>query len=326
MILSILIQIIIFCFSSVPIDHDKCDREKDKNSNHQNNNNNIKQTFSIDDILRPKALKLHPGFVTSTSPSSSNTHGNMVGFQDRHYRLDIDNYGNPDYHGNRGTIHTRAGSVPKQHSFTAVIKEHIHRQGVEPSVHHKDSPFYLFSSYGPESKSKDRDIYHKGPGFPQSGARISDKFRWDDNVLKGREGVPIPKEQSSHRDEGREAQGQERESPGRRSPSPVESASSCGSASEAGERERRVSVSSPPSSQYNSHSVITPHAEHEGTSPHTAHCHVSSPSEVEYLSLPAMPHPTYPAPHHMPPQPLPGVCLPLPQVCYHTQSKTKSLT
>ncbi len=283
----------------------------------------MKKTFSIDDILKPKALKLHPGFITS--PSTSSIHSNSAsyhGIQDKHYALSI------DYHGNQGTIHSRAGhipggSVPRQQNYTSVIKEHIHRQEGEPPVHHRDSPFHSFRSYGPESQSKDRDIYYKGPGSPQSGLRICDRFKWDENAFKGREALPIQEEPSPHRDEGRESPGresqdsQEEGSLGRRSsePSPVDSSSSFGSA--AGERERRKSVSSPPWTQNSPHSVIK-----QGASPHTAQTHVSSPSEMEYLGLPAIPHPTYPASHHIPPQPLPGVCLPLPQVCDHISFKT----
>ena len=53
----------------------------------------MKKTFSIDDILKPKALKLHPGFVTSTSPSISGIHGNTAGYHsslDKLYPLSID--------------------------------------------------------------------------------------------------------------------------------------------------------------------------------------------------------------------------------------------
>ncbi len=284
----------------------------------------MKKTFSIDDILRPKALKLHPGFVAGTSPSSGDIQGSTAGcqgIQDKQYALSI------HYHHNQTAIHSRAGHIPGgslagQQNYASVIKEHVHRQEGEPPVHHRDSPFYSFRSYGSEFQSKDRHIYYKGPRSPQSGLRICDRFRWDENAFKAREAVPIQKEPSPHRDEGRESSGRESQdsreegSPGRSCQPSPDSSISFGSAAE--EKERRESVSTPPvTSQNNSHSFIKPHAEHEGTSPHTAQSHVSSPSEAEYLGLPTMPHPTYPAPHHIPPQPLPGVCLPLPQVCHH---------
>ena len=304
----------------------------------------MKKTFSIDDILKPKALKLHSGFVTSTSSSTSGVHAHSANYlisQDKHYAMSI------DYHGNQGTIHSRAGqisvgSVPGQHNFTSVIKEHIHRQGVEPPLYQRDSPFYRYSPYNHESMSKEKDICHKRPrsGSPSSKVRMCERFRCEENAFKGREAVsnqgshqawhekqgsPDRKRQDRERQEsqGRESRDiEERESLGKRScqPSP-DSSSSFGPSSE--EKEGRESVSTPSvSSQDNSHSVIKPPVGHEGASPHMTQSHVSSLSEVEYLGLPAMPHPTYPTPHHIQPQPLPGVCLPLPQVCNHISFKT----
>ena len=326
-------------FSSVPMDHNKCDRKQDDNSNQQNNNNNnnAKKTFSIEDILKPKALKLHPGIITNTSPSISGIHGNTAGYhssQVEPYGLSINTHGKKDQYDNRGIIHPTVGTIPAS-GFTSVIKEHVHRQEIEPPVHQRDSQFHSFSPYIHDSLSKEKDNYHKrqGSGFMTSGLRKGERFRWEENTSRGREAwtsLDNHQESDQHRDRERERQdressqesGKEHGSPGRSSqPSPVESASSassCGSA--VGERQESGS----PLNSKNYHWDTKPDALQRPTlssgSPVTTEHH-HSPSEVEYLGLPAIPQPTYPALHQIPLQPLPGVCLPLPQVSDYISSK-----
>ncbi len=269
----------------------------------------MKKTFSIEDILRPKALKLHPGFVTNTSPSTCGIQGITAGchdIKDKQYALSI------DYHCNQGAIHSRAGQIPGlsepgQYNFTSVIREHIHRQSGEASVHKRDSTFHSYSPYRHESNERNND-------------RNNDRFGWDENTSLGREAVSY---QGSHQEVGwhqkqgsLESNSRDRESQDRESQesqeqgrscqaSPVVSASSPRSASPIGKQE---SSSTPPSNQHL-----------------TTENHARSQIEADYLGPNTMPHPTYPAPHHIQPQPLP-VCLPLPQVCIHTQFKTNNLT
>ncbi len=253
----------------------------------------MKKTFSIDDILKPKALKLHPGFITNTSPISSNSHANTADHhitQDKQYGLSIDFHGNRNY--DREIIHSRGGlvSVPGQHSFTSVIREHIHRQGGEAPVH---NTVHSYSPYRHEALSKEKYNYHiKTPssGSPTRGLRMCDTFRWEENAFSGREPRSRHDSQESvqHRDQERERQdiessqesGKENGSPGRSSqPSPAVSTSSSRSASPEGKQD---STSTPPSNQH----LTTEH-------------HARSTIEADYLGLPAMPHPTYPAPHHI---------------------------
>ena len=256
--------------------------------NIQGNNNSNHKTFSIDDILRPKALKLQPGgggYVPQQQGLIQH---------DKNYNFTFDPSARPQVAHHHGGV---PGGV-----FSSVIRGHSSSKDLHLSSAIKRDTLVMQQSYAVKDVNErvavgSKEGYQTYVSPSQSRGFIAAERSGDAHCFSGRD---------------------ERCSTGTTVEQATTAASSTAAATAAAVQspsQREASQQRSPASHDGSNDV--PRGDRASPSePSAVPRPASAEREREYHGVPAVPHPTYPAQPPMHQQSLPTVCLPLPPVSF----------
>ena len=263
--------------------------------NIQGNNNSNHKTFSIDDILRPKALKLQPG-------------GGYVPQQgliqhDKNYNFTFDPSARPQVAHHHGGV---PGGV-----FSSVIRGHSSSKDLHLSSAHKRDTLVMQQSYAV------KDVNERVAIGSKEGCQT-----YMVSPSPSRRFIAAERSGDAHCFSGRDG----RCSTGATVEQATTAASSAAAATAAAVQSpsQREASQGSPASHDGSNDVLRG----DRTSPPEAPAvprPASAEREREYHGVPSVPHPTYPAPPPIHQQSLPTVCLPLPPVSFNKVTKIQIL-